>query len=58
MNGPYDLMKMEIGKCGRCNAKIKSQYLWCDDCEDTVLRVSPTIWKDYNLSTSAEELKQ
>ena len=38
----YDLRKIPIGACGRCGAKIQPQYLWCDNCEDLVVRESAT----------------
>jgi hypothetical protein len=44
----YDVREMERGKCGRCGARTKPQYLWCDNCEDLVVREHPTspFWED------------
>jgi hypothetical protein len=35
-----------IGKCGRCDSPILPHYVWCDRCEDVMLRVSPAEWKE------------
>ena len=45
MQNTYNVMEMRKGKCARCAVTIQPQYLWCDDCEDCVVRISSTIWK-------------
>lgn len=42
MKEVIDVRLLERGKCGQCGKPVEPQYLWCDDCEDTMVRLSPT----------------
>jgi hypothetical protein len=38
------------GRCGRCQKPINEVYLWCDECEDLVERITGTMsWKVLSL---------
>jgi hypothetical protein len=52
----YDAREMKKGKCGRCGCPNLPQYLWCDACEDMVVRRTPTspLWDERSISLEVE----
>jgi hypothetical protein len=51
----YDVREMKRGKCGRCGTSVQPQYLWCDNCEDLVVREAPTspFWVVHEMDMDA-----